>query len=316
MTEGAIVLCACCEFGREIALHLIQEGMQPAAIVGLSPILAARNNVAGYFSFDGFAAEHGIPLYEAQSYSLTTPEDKEFFERNRFDLLIMGGWQRLIPDDIIGRLRVGGVGAHGSDEFLPMGRGRSPLNWSLIEGRDRFIMQLFLIKPGVDDGDIIDYQMFDINPWDTCRSLYYKYAIVAKRMLAQSIPRLLDGTARLVPQKGPPSYYPKRTPEDGRIDWNRSYREIYDFIRALTHPYPGAFSYRNGEQKSYFWRAVPFDTRIVYRGTDFGRVVEVFSTGDFVVNCRSGLLLVQEADVRPHVGDTFGDFAEAARLLS
>ncbi|MBK8606779.1 MAG: hypothetical protein IPN82_08085 [Chitinophagaceae bacterium] len=105
--------------------------------------------------------------------------------------MIQGGWQRLFPEEILETISIGAIGIHGSSELLPKGRGRSPINWSIIQNKKRFIIQYFLIKAGVDDGDIFYFESFDINEWDTCRTLYYKNSIVTKRVLVKWIPELL-----------------------------------------------------------------------------------------------------------------------------
>jgi len=112
-------------------------------------------------------------------------------------------------------------------------------------------------------------------------------------MLLRSLPALVSGTLKYVSQQGEPSYYPKRTPEDGRIDWeNMDVFAIYNLIRATTRPYPGAYG-QLGQQQCRIWRARVFDTRIVYPAVTFGEVVEQFDSA-LVVNCRGGLLLIEE----------------------
>ena len=74
------------------------------------------------------------------------------------------------------------------------------------------------MTPGIDDGDILDFQTFDINKWDTCRTVYYKISVVQKRKLVELIPKIMKNEFKRIPQTGEPTFYPKRTPEDGLID--------------------------------------------------------------------------------------------------
>jgi len=293
MNGSKIVMCATTGLGLEILDHLAARGIRPQHIVGISEETARKNKVSGYVSFEKAAAKHGIPLYICKSYALTHEDDLAFFREQKFDLLIQGGWQRLFPGPVLDTLRVGAVGIHGSSEFLPLGRGRSPINWSLIEGKKRFIFHYFVIRPGVDDGDVFHFDIVDINEWDSCETMYHKYAVVCKRAMADWIPRLLAGDFKALPQTGEPSYYPKRTAEDGRIDWTKTVFELHNFVRALTRPYPGAFCLC-GDKQLLIWEAQPFDTRITYPDAAYGEVVEVFGNGEAVVNCRSGLLLLRD----------------------
>lgn len=304
--DGKIVMCGCHEVGWHSIKYLLENGIKIDYFVSLNEGQAKKYNVSGYKSFEDLATTYDIPIHFVKDYSLKSEEDLSFFRKHKFDLLIQGGWQRLFPEEVLSTLRVGAVGGHGSSEFLPKGRGRSPINWSLIEGKNRFIMHYFIIKPGIDDGDIFHYEMFDINQWDNCRTLYYKNSLISKKVFKEWIPRLLAGEFKVIKQTGEPTYYPKRTPEDGQINWQKTVFEIHDFIRALTYPYPGAFSHLNNARVT-FWQANPFDTRIGFMDKRDGEVIDIFERGELLVNCNSGLLLVTEydSDINIQVGDIF-----------
>ncbi len=304
MNSSKVAMCSCTEVGLNIVDYLFDSGIRINHFVSLSQDQATHYEVSGYASFEDVSKGYGIPIYYPKSYSLKNDEDISFFSEKSFSLLIVAGWQRLIPGNILKTLAVGGIGVHGSSEFLPKGRGRSPINWSLIEGKQRFILHLILFTANADDGDIIAYEMFDINPWDNCRTLYYKNSILTKRMLEEHIPKLLSNNFSRTQQYGEPSYYLKRKPKDGLIDWNETVFDIYNFIRALTTPYPGAYTFLN-DKKVVIWKAQPFDTRISYYGAKAGEIVDIFSTGDFIVNCNSGLLLVTECDTDVTKGQLF-----------
>ncbi|WP_321469667.1 formyltransferase family protein [Halarcobacter sp.] len=294
MLDKKICMIGCHEVGYNIIKYLLENGIKINYFVILSPHQGKKYQISGYFDFTSLASKYNIPIRYPKLYSLQEQEDLDFFREHNFDLLIQGGWQRLIPKKVLDTLSIGGIGVHGSANFLPYGRGRSPLNWSLIEGRKRFIMQLFIMKSGADDGDIFDYEQFDINEYDDIKTLYYKNSIVTKRMLLRCIPKLLNSEIEFFSQMGEPSFYPKRTSDDGMILWEKwNIDKINNFIRALTKPYPGAFSYI-GNEKIYIWKAQLFDRSIKYNYAKYGEVVEVFDNENFIINCLDGLLLVTE----------------------
>jgi len=299
-----IVMCGNHEAGWEVIDFLLRNKLKIKYFVCLDNEKAKKHKISGYKSFVDLSEQYGIPIYYSNSFSLNDRRDIDFFSQHKFDLLVQGGWQRLFPKAILDTLRIGAIGVHGSSEFLPKGRGRSPINWSLIEGKKRFIMQYFIIKPGIDDGDIFHYEMFDITPWDDCKTLYYKNSIITKRVLLKFIPKLLSGDYNLFPQKGLPTYYPKRVPEDGKISWDATVFEIYNFIRAQTKPYPGAYSYIISK-KIYIWEAIPFDTRISYPDAQIGEIVEIFNKGEYIVNCNSGLLMIRKCNRKLRIGEVF-----------
>jgi len=240
-----IIFCGCTDTGLDVLNFLISKKFEISYIVSLNPDQASQYNVSGYVSFTDIAKKNNIPIYFPKEYSLKNSQDLDFFEKNNFDILLIGGWQRLIPENILKSFKIGGIGFHGSSEFLPKGRGRSPVNWSLIEGKNQFILHAFLMTPGVDDGDVLEHEIFDITQWDTCQTIYYKISIIQKQILEKLIPKLISNNFKKNPQIGEPTFYPKRTPDDGLIDWSKPMIEIYNLIRALTKPYPGAFTFQN-----------------------------------------------------------------------
>ena len=300
--EKKIVICGCTEFGYDVVNHLLINGIKISHIVSLTPEQAKTSKVSGYKSFEPLSQKFDLKIFYPNEYSMKNGSDLSFFENEKFDLLLVCGWQRLIPENILETLNIGGIGSHGSSELLPKGRGRSPVNWSIIEGKSRFISQLFLLTPGIDDGDILDYQTFDINEWDTCQTIYYKISLVMKQSLLTLIPNILSNNFSRTPQTGTATFYPKRTPEDGLINWKKSIREIHNLIKALTKPYPGAFSLINTE-KIFIWKAQPFDTKITFSEAVLGEIIEKFSTGDFIVKCNDGILLVTDYDGVVNKGD-------------
>ncbi|MFZ9035192.1 MAG: methionyl-tRNA formyltransferase, partial [Francisellaceae bacterium] len=219
MSVHKICMLGCTEAGHHIIEFLLHHGISIDHFVTIAPERASNLNISGYKNFESLAKSHNIPIYYPQKYHLKTREDIAFFQEHKFDLIVQGGWQRLIPEEILSSLSIGAIGVHGSSDFLPRGRGRSPMNWSILEGKKRFILQLFMMQPGADNGDIFAYEQFDINEHDTIKTLYYKNAIITKRLLLEYIPKLLTERVSFKKQTGMVSYYPKRTPEDGQILW-------------------------------------------------------------------------------------------------
>ena len=290
-----IVLCGIQEQGKDIIRFLYEKGIRVTHVVTISEEIAIRNkSESTWVSYEDIARELAIELYYAESYSLSTSLDINYFKDRNFYILLLGGWQRLIPKEILNTIHYP-IGQHGSSEFLPEGRGRSPLNWAIILGKKRLIWNLFLLTPMMDEGDILDYHIFEIREQDDCQTLYYKVSVSVKYMLARTIPKLLDNSLSPTPQIGDSSYYPKRTADDGRIDWTKSIYEINNLIRAVTHPYPGAFT-ECDTTKIMIWRAQIWDTFIdFYKNNSYGSIVEIFGTS-FVVKCYDGLLLITEHD--------------------
>jgi methionyl-tRNA formyltransferase len=270
-----------------------------AAVVSLNGESAKRNNVS-FFAGPAIADYCGqvrIPHHEARSYGLTDPADLAFFEKSAFDLLCVIGWERLVPEPVLRTLGKFACGMHGSSFGLPRGRGRSPMNWSIITGQTQFVTYLFRYTPGIDDGDIIGSRTFEINTHDTIETLHHKNRLAMQQLLTEHVPNIAAGKVSFTPQPaGEPTYYPKRTPEDGLIDWTAPTQAIDRLVRAVAPPYPGAFAYLDGKRIGIA-AAQPFDAGLFPATVAAGTIVDIsVASRTFVVKTLDGSLLVTEFD--------------------
>jgi len=270
-----------------------------SAVITLNGASAARNQVAFFRGADiaAYCGDAGIRCHEARSYGLSDAADRGFFETERFDLLCVLGWERLVPEDVLRTLGKFACGMHGSAFGLPRGRGRSPMNWSIITGQTKFVTSLFRYTPGMDDGDIVASRVFEINAHDTIETLHQKNRIAMLQVLTECLPGIASGEIVLTPQPdGAPSYYPKRIPDDGLIDWTASTRAIHRLIRAVAPPYPGAFAHLDGRRLGIL-AAQPFDAGLFASDVAAGTIVDVsVAAARFVVKTVDGSLLVTEFD--------------------
>jgi methionyl-tRNA formyltransferase len=293
----------------DLILGLERAGFNVDHCITISPEKGERHQVSGYMDLRPFLDSRRIPFTLASTYSLKAEMDREAMLALDLDLLLVMGWQRLIPSWFLESLSIGAFGMHGSSKPLPHGRGRSPMNWSLIQGKEVFWTHLFKYEPGVDDGAIVGVQQFDITPSDTCLTLHLKNTVSMIRLCVEYLPSLLDGTAELTVQPcDGATYYPKRSAEDGCIYWEDTTKEIYNLIRAVTRPFPGAFSYLDDDEgkKVFIWAAQPFDTRLSYPWARPGEVLEVFCNGMFVVRTGDSTLLVLESEGHEFVPGDIG----------
>lgn len=191
-----------------------------------------EHSISGYSDIAKFAQYMGIPIWIVNDYSLRSLECTDFFSSNEFELGLSVGWQRLLPQTVLDRFDTGVFGFHGSPGHLPYGRGRSPLNWSVIKGHTRFLNNLFKYNNEADRGGIHSTKAFEINQFDTIESLHYKTILVGLEQVAALIRDYQNHSIQLEPQSSNLStWYPKRTSEDGKISLLSSTMEIYNLVR-------------------------------------------------------------------------------------
>jgi methionyl-tRNA formyltransferase len=266
-------------------------------LITLPEEIAVKNKVAFYDgdSLTRFCHDQNIPVYRATSYNLQSSEDLDFFKSAAVDLLIVIGWERLLPDAILQSLKMFACGMHGSPYGLPKGRGRSPLNWSIITGQKQFITYLFRYNTEIDAGDIIDYKSFEINDFDTIATLHTKNRIVMNQLLGKNIPLIANNSVKFTAQpSGRPTYYPKRTRSDGLIDWRLDTLQIYNQIRAVTTPYPSAFTIYK-EKEIVIHAGYPFDATLFKTDIMPGTILDIsVALNRFVVKTADSSLVITE----------------------
>jgi len=141
--------------------------------------------------------------------------------------------------------RLGALNVHGS--LLPKYRGRAPVHWAIIHGESMTGASLHYMVQKPDAGALVDQEALPILENDTALDVSIKVAAAAETVLRRSLPLLIAGTAPSRPldlRAG--SYYGRRRPEDGRIDWRCGARAVHDLVRAVAPPFHGAFTEVNG----------------------------------------------------------------------
>lgn len=222
---------------------LLERGFRLEAVITLKP--AASSKRSGAVDYAPLCAEYGVPLH--QITNINDDEALRLLKELSFDLVFVIGWSQIVRPDALKLARVGMIGAHAS--LLPHNRGRAPINWALIKGERQTGNSLIWLDEGVDAGDLIDQMAIPVTQYDTCASLYQKVAETNRAMILGVLPKILAGERPGKPQShNGTSVLPGRKPEDGLLHWSLNSQEVYDFVRALTRPYPGAFSWLDGQR--------------------------------------------------------------------
>jgi methionyl-tRNA formyltransferase len=246
------------------------------------------------------ARARGVPVHTPEKVG--TPEWVERIAQMRPDLILSAYYRNMISTKVLGLAPLGAFNMHGS--LLPKYRGRAPINWAVLHGEPRIGMTLHRMVKEPDAGNIVDQEGADIGPRDTAEQAFRKVLPCARRVLQRQIGALLSGTARETPQDASQAtYFGGRKPEDGRIDWKRSSVEIFNLIRAVTDPYPGAFT-DAGAARLMVWWAEADSSAARRKG---GKPGEVLSVSPIVVATGDGALELTRTEWR-------GETAPALRV--
>ncbi len=264
MTKPAILVFAYHDVGYECLDFLIQNDEYILAVITHEN---NPNEEIWFRSVADLAAEYDIPVYKPQS--VNTPEWIEKIRSWEPDLIFSFYYRNMIKEDILNIPRLGAFNMHGS--LLPKYRGRAPINWAVLNGERETGVTLHHMVKRADAGDIVDQEAVPIGPDDTAQDMFHKAVKAARLVLERQIEALTTGSApRRKQDESQATYFGGRKPEDGRIDWTQSAQSIYNLIRAVTHPYPGAFTFMGGK-KLFLWWARPLQNE----GGKPGEVISV-----------------------------------------
>jgi methionyl-tRNA formyltransferase len=230
----------------------------------LEILLRHGENVVGVFTHEDdlgesqwfrsvaeLAKRSGVPVWKNES--LRDPAALETIRRLAPDLIFSFYYRSLIPNEILALAGCGAFNIHGS--LLPKYRGRAPVNWAVLRGETETGATLHHMVERADAGDIVDQERVEIGPEETAPEVMAKVTEAACRVLARRLDELKAGCAPRIPQDHAlATKFGRRRPEDGRIDWERSPEEIVNLVRAVTRPFPGAFT-ETEAGRLYVWRA-------------------------------------------------------------
>jgi methionyl-tRNA formyltransferase len=191
------------------------------------------------------AFDHCLPVYQPPD-----PNDPAFvaaMQGLQPDFLFSCYYRHMLKQPLLDLPSLGALNLHGS--LLPRYRGRVPVNWVLIHGETETGVTLHYMEAKADQGDIVGVKRVPITYEDTALTLFAKMTAAAGELLRGTYPLLRAGAApRLSQDHSQASYYGGRTPADGLIDWRHSAQQTYNLVRAVTHPYPGAFTFFQGRK--------------------------------------------------------------------
>ena len=233
------------------------------------------------------AAQHGVPVYFDES---SESAGAKIGALNP-SIIYSFSYRHLIPETVLELAPLGAYNLHPS--LLPSYRGRAPVNWVLVNGERETGITLHHMVARADAGDIVGQRAVAIDDSDNALTLYRKLVPLCVELITELHPQIVAGTAprrKMDIARG--SYFGRRRPEDGRIDWRWPARRIFNLVRAVTHPYPGAFCFVSG-RKLLVWEA-KIGAENGTTGAP-GRVVRVADDGAIEVAAGEGSVIVELA---------------------
>ena len=239
----------CVRLGESCLEELINLGADLVYLGTLHDDLAKRKS--GRIYLDDFAARHELRLQKFRN--INDPDALQGIREAELDWLYVIGWSQIARREVLSTPSRGVIGMHPT--LLPQGRGRASIPWAIIKGLDRTGVTLFQLDEGMDTGPILGQVEVPITPNETSTTLYEKVAEAHRVLIRQTYAGVADGTIEGTPQnEDVATEWPGRRPEDGLLlPETMTEQDVDRYVRALTHPYPGAFIRLNARQNLRIW---------------------------------------------------------------
>lgn len=248
----------------EAALLSLAERFKVVTIV-TPPLDSDLYRLSSEIAVEKTAQALRVPIVRTDS----NKEIEVLIKKLRPQALVICSYNKILGPDILGLTKC--INVHGGD--LPRWRGRANFNWAIILDKKKIGITLHEAIPNLDAGNIFAQYSIPISERETIASLYDKTNVVIRRNLGQVVEKVLKGY-KGKPQRGQSTYCCTRLPQDGYIDWSLSSIEIDRFIRALTKPFPGAFTYFKGE-KMDVWSSEIQKNPLKYVARIPGRIIKI-----------------------------------------
>jgi len=239
----------CVELGLDCIEEIYQIGGEMDLLITLKDEKA--KNKSGRIYLDETAKKYKVPLVKIDN--INDAETIESLKKYEIDWLFIIGWSQIAKKEVLDTPKKGCIGMHPT--LLPVGRGRAAIPWAIIKGLDKTGVSMFKLEEGVDTGDIIGQGIIELNEHITATELYQKVDEMQIRLISKYWEDIVNDHIVFIKQNdADATEWPGRKPEDGVILSTMTMDEADKMVRAVTHPYPGAF-FNDGNKIIRIWSA-------------------------------------------------------------
>jgi len=252
---------------------LIDEKEDIALVVTQPDKVKGRGHVLSPPHVKELALSHGLKVVQPVKI-----KDENFYRELMAvvpEFIIVVAYGRILPNEILEMPKIYCINVHAS--LLPKYRGAAPIQWALLNGEKKTGVTTMLISEELDTGDVLLQREIEIKDDDTSETLFERLSALGAATLIKTIKGVREGKIKPFPQQGEATYAPPLKKDDGRIDWQRTAEELFNFVRGM-YPWPSAFCYLNNERiKIVKVRSLPPNVFIggqkpapehIYRGTE------------------------------------------------
>jgi methionyl-tRNA formyltransferase len=253
-----LVFCGTPAFAVPTLETLVTTGFSVRLVVTQPDRPKGRGQEVKFSPVKQRALELGLPITQPDKVK-NNEEFRRELEATRPEVIVVVGYGRLVPQWMLDLPPLGNINLHAS--LLPKCRGAAPIQWAIANGEEVTGVTTMRIDAGLDTGDILLQKEVRIDPEDSSEELSPRLAAIGAELMVETLHGLQAGTLHPTPQKhAEASLAPLLTREDGRVDFHRPARQIWNRLRGFQ-PWPGAYTNFRG-RNVHIWRAQPVDQHL------------------------------------------------------
>lgn len=300
---GRVLFVACTNVGQAMIEGIYNDSSIKSEVVGIVNLNTKRSlSKANYRTYLDVSEKYNIPLHFCDN--VNDEVTINWIKEKKPDIIIQTGWSQKFREELLGIPTYGCIGEHPAP--LPRGRGAACINWAILTGETFWGDTFFKMVEQYDRGEVYAQEFFNIAEYDDVKTVYDKVALCSQNIIVNNIDKWSEGFFETIElDESVATYYKRRTPADGIIDFNMPCKELHDFIRAQTEPYPGAFFLKDNKKIIVLQSK---NTKDCYPNNNVGDIVGITENGGIRVVCGDKIAI--ELLRYKNEDGTYGWFAE------
>lgn len=236
-----------------------------------------------------YAIEKNIPIYQPKKIR-NNQEVLDLLDKLAPDVIAVVAYGKILPKEVLDIPKYGCINVHGS--LLPKYRGAAPMQWALINGEKETGITTMFMDVGMDTGDMLLKEEIEIKDDYNLETLHDKLMVIGAKLLVKTIDGVVSGTITRIPQPKDGTYAPMITRDMTKIDFNKSAREIFNFVRGLS-PFPGTYMELEDGRKYKVFDVSYKEDKNIDSTVEPGDIL-LMSKDSLYIRCKDGYVMINK----------------------
>lgn len=286
--ETKVVFMGTPEFAAESLKELVESGYNVVACFTNPDKPSGRGMKLKSSAVKEYAMSQNIPVYQPKKVR-KNEEVLQILKDLEPDFLAVVAYGKILPEEVLNIPKLGAINVHGS--LLPKYRGSAPMQWSIINGEEKTGITTMFMDVGMDTGDMLLKEEIEIKDEYTLEDIHDKLMVIGAKLLVKTLDKIVDGTIERTKQNDDEATYaPMISREMTKIDFNKSPREIFNFVRGLC-PFPGTYMESDNGKKYKVFSVTPYEDETINKGVENGDIL-LMSKDALYIRCEGGYVSI------------------------